>query len=73
MAFSLTQLNAIEAAIGSGQLSVNYDGKSVTYRSVGDLIKARDVIRADLMASGALASPRLSNRGPGSLTIFSRD
>ncbi len=71
--FTLTQLNAVEAAIASGQLSVNYDGKSVTYRSIGDLVKARDLIRADLMATGALAPSPLSNRGPASLTIFSRD
>lgn len=73
MAFTLTQLSAIEAAIASGQLSINYDGKSVTYRSVGDLISARNLIRADLTASGQLAAPALTNRGPGSLTIFSRD
>lgn len=73
MAFTLTQLNAVEAAIASGQLSVNYDGKSITYRSIGDLVKARDMIRADLIGSGSLAQSPLSNRGPASLTIFSRD
>ena len=73
MAFSLTQLNALEAALASGQLSVNYDGKSITYRSVGDLIKARDVIRTELMNSGQLPGARMSNRGPASLATFTRD
>jgi hypothetical protein len=73
MAFTLTQLNAIEAAIASGQLSVNYGGKSVTYRSFTDLRQARDLIRSDLIASGQLAPPPLSNRGPASLATFSRD
>lgn len=73
MAFTLTQLNALETAMASGQLSVNYDGKSITYRSVDDLIKARNLVRAELMASGLLGQMPLSNRGPGSLTTFSRD
>jgi roadblock/LC7 domain-containing protein len=73
MAFTLTQLNALETAMASGQLSVNYDGKSITYRSVDDLIKARNLVRAELMASGQLGQMPLSNRGPGSLTTFSRD
>ena len=73
MAFTLTQLNALETAMASGQLSVNYDGKSITYRSVDDLIKARNLVRAELMASGQLGHAPLSNRGPASLTSFSRD
>ncbi|XYJ11805.1 phage head-tail joining protein [Telluria sp. B2] len=73
MAFSLTQLNALEAAIASGQLSVNYDGKSVTYRSVGELMQARDIVRSELIASGQLRASPLSNRGPASLATFSRD
>lgn len=71
--FTLSQLNAVEAAIASGQLSIVYDGKRIEYRSVTELTKAREMMRAELMASGQLAPPPLSNRGPGSLTIFSRD
>jgi hypothetical protein len=71
--FTLTQLNALDAAIASGQLSVNYDGKSITYRSIGELIKARDLVRSELMATGQLSASPLSNRGPASLASFSRD
>jgi hypothetical protein len=73
MAFTLTQLNALDSAIASGQLSVNYDGKSITYRSVGELIKARDLMRSDLIASGQMGAAPLSNRGPASLATFGRD
>lgn len=60
--FTVTQLEAIETAIASGELTVNYEGKSVTYRSMQDLIAARDLIRGELVASGALtdSTPRRS-------------
>lgn len=69
MAFTTTQLTAIEEAIASGELSVEYDGKRVTYRSMSDLREARDLIRAALIESGELAdtTPRRS------YAAFSRD
>lgn len=73
MAFTLNQLNAIEAAIGTGQLKVVYDGKQVEYRSIEELRKARDIIRGELIASGVLSVSKTSNRGPASLAVFSRD
>lgn len=73
MAFTLNQLSTLDSAIASGQLSVNYDGKSITYRSVGELIKARDLMRSDLIASGQMRAGPLSNRGPAALATFSRD
>lgn len=73
MAFTLTQLAAMEAAIASGEASVAYDGKRVEYRSIDDLLKAMEVVRSALIASGQLAPPPLSNRGPATLAVFSRD
>jgi roadblock/LC7 domain-containing protein len=73
MAFTLNQLNALEAAMASGQTSVSYDGKRIDYRSVGELVQARNIVRAELIASGQLSVSPLSNRGPGALTTFSRD
>lgn len=60
--FTVTQLEAIETAIASGELTVNYEGKSVTYRSMQDLIAARDLIRGELIAAGTITSttPRRS-------------
>ena len=48
MAFSQAQLDAIESSIASGQLSVSYEGKSVQFRSLGDLLLVRQIIRANL-------------------------
>jgi hypothetical protein len=73
MAFTLNQLSALEAAIASGTLSVSYNGKTVVYRSTTDLLKARDVVRGELMAAGQVQSSLLSNRGPAALAVFSRD
>ncbi len=73
MAFTLNQLNAVDAAIASGQLSVEYDGKKFSYRSVEELMKARELIRSELVASGILVLPSATNRGPAALTYFSRD
>jgi hypothetical protein len=56
MAFTQTQLDAIESAIGSGELKVMFDGREVIYRSIDDLIKARNTIRESLQASGAIAA-----------------
>lgn len=73
MAFTLTQLSAIEAAIASGELQIMYDGKRIEYRNMSDLMKARDLVRGELIASGQLAGAPLNNRGPAALAVFSRD
>jgi hypothetical protein len=52
MAFSIAQLNAIETAIGTGELTVEFEGKKVVYRSIADLRSARDLIRSELVAIG---------------------
>lgn len=53
MAFTQTQLDAIESAIASGELKVVFDGREVMYRSVDDLIKARNLVKSALEASGS--------------------
>lgn len=60
--FTITQLEAIEAALASGELTVEYDGKKVTYRSTTDLRAARDLIRGELVAAGTITdtTPRRS-------------
>lgn len=69
MAFSTTQLTAVEAAIASGELVVQYDGRRVEYRSMQELIAARDLIKAELIALGLLPSGRATS----ALAEFSRD
>lgn len=61
MAFTSTDLDRIERAIATGELTVTVDGETVTYRSVSDLTKARDMIRGALESSGQIAArPRVS-------------
>lgn len=57
MAFTLAQLDAIEAAMASGELIVEYEGKKVQYRSMADLVIARNTVRAELIATGQLTPP----------------
>ena len=68
MAFTLTQLAALEEAIGTGELSVQYDGKKVEYRSIEELIRAYHFVRNALMATGQV--PQINS---ASLAVFSRN
>ncbi|WP_343593817.1 hypothetical protein [Paracidovorax wautersii] len=43
------QIEALNDAIRSGEHSVSFNGRTVTYRTVADLIKARDDARAELV------------------------
>ncbi len=53
MAFTIGQLDALEAAIAQGARSVSYEGKSVTYSSLDEMLRIRAIIRAAL----GLSSP----------------
>lgn len=61
MSFTPTDLQNINAAIATGELSVEVNGRRVVYRSVDDLIKARNLMQAEIAAGGA--SPATSRRG----------
>ena len=55
MAVTQQDIDALNAAIASGERVVVLNGQSVTYRSIDDLIKARNDLRqemADAAASG---------------------
>lgn len=56
MSFTPTDLQNINAAIATGELSVEVNGRRVVYRSVDDLIKARNLVQADIAGAGASAS-----------------
>lgn len=53
MAFTTSDLDAINAAIASGELTVKHNGREVTYRSMQDLLLAKSNIEASLAASQA--------------------
>lgn len=56
MSFTPTDLQNINNAIATGELSVEVNGRRVVYRSVDDLIKARNLVQADIAGAGASAS-----------------
>ena len=50
MAFTETDLNAIDRAIATGELEVAYADRRVRYRSIAELKKARALIAKDVAA-----------------------
>ncbi len=48
MAFTQTQLDALDAAIATGALIVHYGDKYIRYQTTADMIKARDLLRDQL-------------------------
>lgn len=55
MATAWTQddLAKLEKAIASGARSVSYQGETVTYRSMDEMLRARDMIRKELGLAGS--------------------
>lgn len=63
MALSLTELqgmrDALIAAIGSGTLRVEFEGRSMTYRSIAEMQAALSTINKEIeLAGGGSTSPR---------------
>jgi hypothetical protein len=55
MAYTQKHLDAVERAIARGEKVVRYTDRTVEYRSIDELLKARDVIRTSLTEA---AGPR---------------
>lgn len=53
MAFTQVQLDALDDAIASGALTVKYQDKTVTYRSLADMLRLRDLMAAELSGDDA--------------------
>jgi len=68
MALTLAQLqvnrDAIDSAIGRGELSVTFADRTVMYRSVLELRRARDIIDGDIA--------KLAGRAKQSLAVGSK-
>ena len=62
MSFTTTQYQALQDALATGELTVEFDGKKVTYRSIEELRQALAVVKAELVAAGQLSEsvPRRS-------------
>lgn len=50
MAVTQADIDRLNSAIRSGEQTVSYNGRSVTFRSISELIKARDDAQAELAA-----------------------
>jgi hypothetical protein len=55
MSFTQKHLEAVEAAIARGEKVVRYTDRTVEYRTVDELLKAREEIRSSLINA---AGPR---------------
>lgn len=60
MAWTQQQLDAIEAAIASGELTVRFGDRTVTYRSMDELLRARAVVKESLSVASGTAVDRFS-------------
>lgn len=60
MAASQADIDALNAALASGEKQVVLDGQSITYRSVAEIIAARNDLQAQMTraASASLGAPR---------------
>lgn len=56
MALSAADLEALDAAIATGELTVEFNGRRVTYRSVDELLKARQHV-ASVVSAASSATP----------------
>lgn len=52
MPVTQTDIDNLNAAIASGERQVTIGGQTVTYRSIGDLIQARNDLRTELLNQG---------------------
>lgn len=59
MAYTQTQLEALEAALASGMLRVSFEGRSMEYRSIEELKKAIAEVRAALAAQQGAPKRRM--------------
>lgn len=60
MPWTPQQLDAIETAIASGELTVRFGDRTVTYRSMDELLQARGVIKEALAAEAGTTTDRFS-------------
>lgn len=53
MAYTQQQLQILEAAIAEGALTVKYQDKMTTYRSLDEMIRIRNMMRDDMGLSAS--------------------
>jgi hypothetical protein len=58
VAYTAEQLEALQSALATGELTVEYEGRRVTYRSIAELERAIATVSAALTAETAPTRPR---------------
>jgi hypothetical protein len=58
MAYQTADLQALDAAIATGELSVQVDGRRIQYRSIEELLKARAHVASQISSASAGANRR---------------
>ncbi|MCF6459052.1 hypothetical protein [Pseudoalteromonas sp. MMG024] len=64
MAVSKADIDELDLAIASGELTVKINGREITYRSIGELIKARRHIASVIAKQGGIRKNPLSGINP---------
>lgn len=64
-AFTLEQYNALNNSIAQGTLTVTYGDKTVTYRTLDEMLRIRNIMMSDLGL--------LPNNGSRKLATFSKN
>lgn len=67
MAYTLDQYEELKAAIAGGELSVRHGDRSITYRSIDDMLRIRSLMEAELFpeTSGTNGGRRLTSFSKG--------
>lgn len=65
MAWTQTDIDAIEAAIASGTLSITNGDKTITYRSISEMLKARDSMKAAISGAAGRSMTTLAQFSKG--------
>lgn len=65
VAYTIEQLNTLDAAIAEGALSVEYDTKKVQYRSLDEMIRIRNLMRDELGLNGTSGGRRFASVSKG--------
>jgi hypothetical protein len=65
LAWTQTQLDALDAAIARGVLTVRYADREVTYQSIDAMLKARAVMAQSIAAAAGTSSTRYAAHDKG--------
>lgn len=55
MSFTQGQIDALKAAIASGTMRVTYDGKSIEYRSLDEMVQALGMMEREVNSAAGRA------------------